>query len=118
MATLLQSVRRSKTSLALPGASLQGVVRTNRRPWETAPPEGVDPAPPGHVVQLVWPRLPEDDEREAAELPDIDPAPLAPRCPLSGSFVSWTRRSWRMPPCAGSTWVTSAGTTFGGNSHR
>ena len=38
----------------------------------------VDPAPPGHVLQLVRERLPEDDEREAAELPDIDPAPLDP----------------------------------------
>ena len=53
VATLLQALRRSKTSLAVPGTSLQGVVRTERQPWETADPEVVDPAPPGHVLQLV-----------------------------------------------------------------
>ena len=53
------------------GTSLQGMS-------ETASPEVVDPAPPGHVLQLVWERLPEDDERVAAELPDVDPAPLDP----------------------------------------
>ena len=78
VATLLQALCRSKTSLAVPGTSLQGVVRTKPQPWETADPEVVDPAPLGHVVQLVWERLSEDDEREAAELPDIDPAPLDP----------------------------------------
>ena len=78
MATLLQALRRSKTSLAMPGTSLQGVVRTGRQPWETAAPEVVDPALPGRVLRLVWERLPEDDEREAAELLDIDPAPLEP----------------------------------------
>ena len=62
----------------MPGTSLHGVVRTERQPWETADREVVDPALPGHVVQLVWERLLEDDEREAAELPDIDPAPLDP----------------------------------------
>ena len=46
-ATLLQALRRSKTSLAVPGTALQGVVRTERKPWETADPEVVDPAPPG-----------------------------------------------------------------------
>ena len=73
VAALLQAVRRSKTSLAVLGASLQGVVRTERQPLEV-----VDPAPPGHVLQLVWERLPEDDEPEAAELPDVDPAPPDP----------------------------------------
>ena len=43
-----------------------------------ANPEVVDPAPPGHVLQLVRECLPEDDKREAAELPDVDPAPLDP----------------------------------------
>ena len=38
----------------------------------------VDPAPPGHILQLVWERLPEDDDREMAELPDVDPAPPDP----------------------------------------
>ena len=76
--TLLQALRRWKTILALPGTSVQGVVRTERQPWEMANPEVVDPAPPGHVLQLVWERLPEDDEPEAAELPDVDPAPLDP----------------------------------------
>ena len=38
----------------------------------------VDPAPPRQVLQLVSERLLEDDEREVAELPDIDPAPLDP----------------------------------------
>ena len=42
-----------KTSLVVPGTSLHGVVRTERQPWETAGPEVVDPAPPGHVLQLV-----------------------------------------------------------------
>ena len=53
VATLLQALRRSKTSLAVPGTSLRGVVRTECQPWETADPEVVDPAPPGHVLQLV-----------------------------------------------------------------
>ena len=78
VATLLQALRGLKTSLAVLGTSLQGVVRTERQPWETADPEVVDSAPPGHVLQLVWECLPEDDEREVAELPDIDPAPLEP----------------------------------------
>ena len=78
VAALLQTLRRSKTSLAVPGTALQGVVRTERQPWETADPEVVDPAPPGYILQLVWERLPEDDEQEAAELPDIDPVPLDP----------------------------------------
>ena len=38
----------------------------------------VDPAPPGHILQLVWERLLEDDDRESTELPDVDPAPLDP----------------------------------------
>ena len=49
VAIVLQALRRSKTSLAVRGTSLQGVVRTERQPWETASPEVVDPAPPGHV---------------------------------------------------------------------
>ena len=43
-----------------------------------ADPAVVDPVPPGHILQLVWERLPEDDDRETAELPDVDPAPLDP----------------------------------------
>ena len=78
VATLLHDLLRSKTCLAVPGTALQGVVPTEGQPWETADSEVVDPAPPGHVLQLVWDRHPEDDEREAAELPDIDPAPLDP----------------------------------------
>ena len=69
MAALLQTLRRSKTSLAVPGTALQGVVQTERQPWDTADLEVVDPAPPGHILQLVWERLPEDDEREAARAP-------------------------------------------------
>ena len=57
VATLLQALRRSKTSLAVPGTSLQGVVRTERQPWETADQEVMDPALPGHILQLVWERL-------------------------------------------------------------
>ena len=38
----------------------------------------MDHAPPAHVLQLVWGRIPEDAEREAAELLDVDPAPLDP----------------------------------------
>ena len=38
----------------------------------------MDPAPSGHVLQLVGERLQQDDERKAAELPHIDPAPLNP----------------------------------------
>ena len=78
VAALLQTLRRSRASLAVPGTALQGVVRTERQPWETADPEVVDPMPPGHILQLVWERLPEDDNRETAELPDVDPAPLDP----------------------------------------
>ena len=78
VATLLQALRCSKTSLAVPGTSLQAVVRTEPQPWDTAVPEVVDPAPPGHVLQLVRERLPEDDDREAAGLPDLDPASLDP----------------------------------------
>ena len=78
MAAMLQALRQSKTSLAVPGTALQGVVRTERQPWETADPEVVDPVPPGHIPQLVWERLPEDDDREAVEVPDVDPAPLDP----------------------------------------
>ena len=40
--------------------------------------EVVDTAPPGHIVQLVWERLTQNDEWEAVELPDIDPSPLEP----------------------------------------
>ena len=38
----------------------------------------VDPAPPGHILRLVWVRLPEDDDQKTAEHPDLDPAPLDP----------------------------------------
>ena len=38
----------------------------------------VDLAPPGHIMQLVWERLPEDDDRVSADLPDVDTAPLDP----------------------------------------
>ena len=53
-------------------------MRTERQPWETDDPEVVDPAPLGHILQLVWERLPEDDDRETAELPDVDTAPPDP----------------------------------------
>ena len=53
-------------------------MRTEHQPWETAEPEVVDPAPPGHILQLVWEPLPEDDDRETVELRDIDPALLDP----------------------------------------
>ena len=33
----------------------------------------VDPALPGHVLQLVWERLSEYDEREASDLPTVGP---------------------------------------------
>ena len=78
MAVLLQTLRRTRVSLPVPGAALQGVVRTERQPWETAGPALVDPAPPGLILQLVWERLPEGDDRESAELPDVDSAPLDP----------------------------------------
>ena len=78
LATLLQALRRTRASLAVPGAALHGVVCTERQPWETVDPAVVDPAPPGHILQLVWERLPAGDDREAAELPDVDPAPLDP----------------------------------------
>ena len=78
VATLLQALCRSKTSVAVPGTSLQGVVCTERQPWETASPEVVDPALLEHVLKLVGERLPEDEEREAAEPPDVDPALLDP----------------------------------------
>ena len=51
---------------------------TERQPWETAVPAVVEPALPGHIVQLVGECLPEDDDRELAEIPDVDPAPLDP----------------------------------------
>ena len=41
-------------------------------------PGGCGPHAAGHILQLVWERLPEDDDRETAELPDVDPAPLDP----------------------------------------
>ena len=88
MARLLQAFRRSKSNLIVPGTSLQGVVRTERQPWETTSLEVVDPAPPGHVLQLVSERLLENDEREVVELPDVGPAPLDPCRPRSGSFAS------------------------------
>ena len=50
VAAPLQTVRRSKTSLAVSGTALQGVVRTECQPWETADPEVMDPAPPGHIL--------------------------------------------------------------------
>ena len=78
VAALLQTLRRTRASRAVPGTALQGVVRTERQPWETADPAVVDPAPPGHILQLVWERLPEDNDRESAELLDVDPAPLDP----------------------------------------
>ena len=78
VATLLKALRHSKTSPAVPGTSLQGVVWTERQPWETSSLEVVDPAPPGHVLQLVGDRLLQDDEREAAQLLDVDRAPLDP----------------------------------------
>ena len=118
VATLLQALRRTRASLAVPGTTLQGVVRTERQPWETADPAVVDPAPPGHILQLVWERLPADDDRESAELPDLDPAPLDPVPALSGSCASWTRRAWRMPTYVGSTWDALGRTTRGGTSSR
>ena len=56
VAALLQTLRRSRASPAVPGAALQGVVRTERQPWETADPAVVDPAPPGHILHFVWER--------------------------------------------------------------
>ena len=78
LATLLQTLRRRRASLAVPGTALQGVVRTERQSWETADPAVVDPAPPGHILHLVRERHLEDDDRELAEFPDVDPAPLDP----------------------------------------
>ena len=78
MAALLQTLRRSRASLAVPGAALQGVVSTERQSWETADPQVVGPAPPGHILQLDLGRLPEDDNRETSELPDVDPVPRDP----------------------------------------
>ena len=49
-----------------------------RLDWETANPEVVDPSPPGHVLQLVWERLLEEDKKGTAKLPDANPAPLDP----------------------------------------
>ena len=117
MATLPQALRRSKTSLVVPGTSLQGVVRTERHPLEMANPEVVDSAPPGHVMQLVWERLPQEDERETAELPDVDPRLDSGR-PRLVSYVSWTRQAWRTPTCVGSMWARSARTTPSGTSSR
>ena len=78
VAALLQTLRRSRASLAVPGTALHGVLRAERQPWETADPEVVDPAPPWYILQLVWERLPEEDDQETAELPDVDPAWLEP----------------------------------------
>ena len=78
VATLLKALHRLKSSPAVPGTSLLGVVRTQRHSGETASPQVLDPGPSGHVPQLVLGRPPEHDERDAAELPDLDPAPLDP----------------------------------------
>ena len=78
MAALLQTLRRTRASLVVPGAALRGVVPTERQPWETAGPAVVDPALPGHILQLVWECLPGDDDWESAGLPDVDLAPLDP----------------------------------------
>ena len=118
MATLMQALRCRKTNLALPGKSLKGVVWTERQPGETADPGIVDPAPPGHVLQLVWPPLPEDDEREVAELPQIDPAPLDPVPSAVRVFCVRDRRSRRSPTYAGSGWVPLARTKPGSISSR
>ena len=75
LATFLQALHRSKISLASADTSLQGMVLIERQPWETAGPEVADPAPPGHVLQLVCGCPPEDNKREAAQLPDVDPTP-------------------------------------------
>ena len=78
VAALLQTLRGTRASPAVPGTALQGVVRTERQPLETADPSVVDPAPPGHILQLVWERLQEDHDRETAEVLDVDPSPLDP----------------------------------------
>ena len=79
VAALLQPLRRTRASLPLPGTALQGVVRTERQPWETADPAVVDHAPPGHFLQLVWERLPEDDDRGDGEAPGRGPGAAGPR---------------------------------------
>ena len=117
VAALLQALRRSKTTLAVPGTALQGVVRTEHQPWETADPEVVDPAPPGHILQLVWERLPEDDNRETAELPDIDPAPLD-ALPSTVDVVCVPDPAVLADADIRSTWGPSARTTPGGTSSR
>ena len=43
--TLLQTLRRSRDSLRIPGVALHCRVRTERLPWETADRAVVDPAP-------------------------------------------------------------------------
>ena len=50
VAALLQTLHRTRASLAVPGAALQAVVRTERQPWGTADPGVLDPAPPGHIL--------------------------------------------------------------------
>ena len=77
-----------KISLAVLGTSLQSMVRTERQPSNMANPEVVDRATPGHVLQLVAECLPDDDQREATELPHTNRAPLYPCRPHSGSSAS------------------------------
>ena len=62
-AALHQTLRLTSASPAVPGTALQGVVHTKPQPRETADPAVVDPVPPGYITQLVWERLPEDDDR-------------------------------------------------------
>ena len=99
----------------MPGAAVQGVVRTERQPSETADAVVVDPAPPGHIIQVIWGRLPEDNQ-ESAELQTRTRRRLIPCQPQFQSSASWTRRSWRVPACVGSTWGSLVTTTCGGSS--
>ena len=47
----------------------------------------VGPAPPGHVLQLCWERLSEDEGEEAGDLLDVDPAPLDNPFPTTARVV-------------------------------
>ena len=71
---LLQTLHCSTANLAMPCKVLQGMVRNERHHWETAEPVVVDAAPPGHILQLVSECLPKGEDRETADVLDVDPA--------------------------------------------
>ena len=58
---VLRSLRLSKADLEVQGGILHCQPLTHRRPWECSTAGEVGPAPPGHMLRILWRRDPEDE---------------------------------------------------------